>query len=332
MSLLLSVAYVNAQDTRFSQPLNNPLALNPAMMALSNDVRLSLTYRNQWATIQNGYTTYAGTFTCPIFLSTKSDTSGHEFGKSRLDVGLNIIDDKSGGFNRISANVALAYTLKLNIDNSVSAALNIGLVQYSFGAMNQSFDEQYQYGAYNAQLPTGENIRGNKAAPDVGLGFMYLYAPQTHRIQFFAGLSGFHVNEPNMTLLAGNGKLPSRFDFQAGVKVIGNKMDFTPVVLYDFQGPFKQFIGGLLAAYKFGHDDTYESKAKLIIGAWYKQGDAIVVQGGFEYKIIAFTYSYDFGISQLTHVTPGLMTHEITLAFKLYEIGRKKGITGPSFL
>jgi len=133
--------------------------------------------------------------------------------------------------------------------------------------MSQSFDEQYQYGAYNPQLPTGENLSGNKGKPDVGLGFMWHYTPQNDKLQVFAGLSGFHVNQPNMTFNGGDGRLPAKFDFQAGVKIIGNKMDFTPVALYNVQGPFHQFIGGLLAAYKFGPN---ASKGKLVLGAWYK--------------------------------------------------------------
>ena len=57
--LVLAVGFVNAQDTRFSQPLNNQLTLNPAMMGLTNDCRVTLNYRNQWATIASGYSTYA---------------------------------------------------------------------------------------------------------------------------------------------------------------------------------------------------------------------------------------------------------------------------------
>ena len=67
MSLLFVVGYVNAQDTRFSQPLNNQLSLNPAMMGLTNDYRVSLNYRNQWASINNGYTTYALSALYPLF-------------------------------------------------------------------------------------------------------------------------------------------------------------------------------------------------------------------------------------------------------------------------
>ena len=331
LSLLLVVGYLNAQDTRFSQPLSNQLSLNPALMGLTNDCRLSLNYRNQWATIDKGYTTYAGTIQCPLFFtgrkstdSTKSDTW-----RSRLDFGLNITDDKSGGFNRTNATVAISYGLKLNAANSITAALNLGYVHYTFDNTGQSFDEQYQLGAFNSQLPTGESLLGSKGAPDVGLGFMYYFAPDAGKIQAFAGISAFHVNQPNMSFDNGSGKLPTKYSAQVGVKVVGNKLDFTPVILYDVQGPFKQFIGGLLLAYKIGNN---ADKGKLVVGAWYKQSDAIVVQAGYDYKVFSFAYSYDFGISQLARTTTGLMTHEIMLAFKLYDMSGKKGIKTQSFL
>ena len=329
LSLLLVVGYINAQDTRFSQPLNSPLQLNPAMMGLSNDCRVNLNYRNQWATIDNGFTTYSLSAMCPLFLANRGDSSKSDLGKSRLDFGLNIVDDRSGGFNRIDATFNIGYGLKLNAANQVYAALSIGYIQYAFGTMNQSFDEQYQLGAYNAQLATGENIAGNKGKPDVGLGFLWHYTPESNRVQLFAGLAGFHVNQPNLSVLSGNGKLPSRFDFQAGIKIIGNKMDFTPVLLYDLQGPFKQFTGGILADYKVG---DHASKGKLEIGAWYKQSQAITVQAGYDYKFLKFAYSYDFGISDLTRVTSGLMTHELTLAFKVWDVAAKKGVKGHAFL
>ena len=328
LALLLVVAFANAQDTRFSQPMSNLLSLNPALMGLTNDVRLNLNYRNQWASIQKGYSTYAGTIQCPLFFTGRksTDSTKSESWRSRLDFGINISDDKSGGFNRTNAVLAISYGLKLNEANSITAALNFGYIHYTFDNTGQTFDEQYQLGAFNSQLPTGESLIGKKGAPDVGLGFMYYFHPESGRIQAFAGLSGYHVNQPNMSFDNGSGRLPARFNAQLGVKVIGNKLDFTPVVLYDIQGPFKQFIGGLLLAYKF------DEKGKLVVGAWYKQSDAVVIQAGYDIKIFSFAYSYDFGISQLARTTSGLMTHEITLTFKLFDMAGKKGIKTQSFL
>ena len=330
LAFLLVYGIAQAQDTRFSQPLNNQLALNPAMMGLTNDLRVNLNYRNQWASIDKGYSTYAVSLICPLFLQSKGDSSKKEFGRSRLDFGINVTDDKSGGFNRINATLSIGYGLKLNAANTIYAALNFGYIRYSLDVLHQTTDEQFVNGTFNPLLPNGENLNLNKGGPDVGLGFMYHFAPETGKVQAFAGLAAYHVNQPNLSVESGGkANLPARFNFQAGVKIIGNKMDFTPVVLYNIQGPFKQFTGGLLAAYKFGSNGD---KGKLVVGSWFKEKDAVVVQAGYEMKYFFFTYSYDFGISKLARTTSGLMTHEVTLAFKLIDIAGKKGIKSQNFL
>ena len=323
--LVLAFGVVNAQDTRFSQPLNNPLVLNPAMMELKSDCRLSLTYRNQWATINNGYTSYALSAFYPLFFKGKSDSINKQGGKSRLDFGVNVVDDKSGGFNRINANFALSYGLKLNSENVITAGLNIGYLQYSFGVTSQSFDEQYQFGTYNAAMSTGENLKGTSNTVDVGVGFMWHFAPVSEKFQLFAGLSGLHVNQPNMSINYGEGRLPARFNFEAGAKINSNKMEFVPFAIYQVQGPFKQFEGGILSNYNFG------AKGKLLTGVLYKQNDAVVVQAGYEYKLAMLEYSYDFGISQLARTTSGLMTHELTLGIRIMDVAAKRGIVARSF-
>ena len=328
--VLLLTGNTYAQDTRFSQSLNNQLALNPAMMALTNDFRINLNYRNQWASIDKGYSTYAISLMYPLLLKSggaKGDTSRKVEGKSRLDFGINVTDDKSGGFNRVNATLSIAYSLKLNAANSLTAALNFGYINYQFDVLNQSFDEQYQLGSYDPTNPSNESLNLNKGAPDVGFGFMYHYSPENGKVQAFAGLAGYHLNQPNLSVSNGKGTLPARFNFQAGVKIIGKKVDVTPVVLYNLQGRFKQFTGGLLVAYKFK-----EKAGKLVVGSWFKEKDAIAVQAGYEHKIFLIAYSYDFGISRLARTTSGLMTHEVTLGFKLSDIAGKKGIKAVNFL
>jgi type IX secretion system PorP/SprF family membrane protein len=325
MILLLQFSNVKAQDTRFSQPFNNVLSLNPALMGLQNDCRISLNYRNQWATINNGYTSYAGSFFYPLFFTGKSDSMNKQGGKSRLDFGLNVIDDKSGGFNRVNATFNLSYGLKLNAENSITAGLNLGYIQYSFALNDQTFDEQYQFGAFNSAAANGENMKTSKGNVDVGAGFMWHFTALNEKYQLFASLGGQHLNQPNLSINYGNGKLPARFNFEAGAKIYSPKVDFIPIAMYQAQGPFKQFSGGLITNYKFAE------KGKLITGVWYKQSEAVVVQLGYEYKIALLEYSYDFGISQLARTTSGLMTHEITLAFRIIDVAGKKGIAAKSF-
>ena len=330
LTAVTSGQLLQAQDTRLSQPFSNVLHLNPAMMSLSNELRVNLHYRNQWASINSGYQTYGLALMCPLFLNGKSkggDSTAQDPGKSRLDFGLNIVDDNSFGFNRLNVTFNLGYTLKVNQSNSISAALNVGYMLHTVNVLNQTFDEQFVNGSFNDANPTGEDFNGfNKGNFDVGMGFVWRFAPVSGKLQAFAGVSGFHLNQPNISFVGGTAKFPARYHFQAGVKIIGSKMDFTPVFLYNLQGRFKQLSLGLLAAYKF------DKKGQLVVGAWYKENDAIVLQAGYEYKFINFAYSYDFGISKLARTTPGLMTHEATIGFRILDMGAKKGVKTASFL
>lgn len=306
LAAVLFVAKATAQDTRFSQPLNNPLVLNPSMMVLSNDFRVVVNYRNQWGSIDKGYQSYCGSVMYPIFLKSKKDSVG----SSRLDLGLNVVYEKAGAFQRVNAGLSIGYGLRINPSNMISASLNIGMVHHAVNWNDQSFDEQYVWGTYDDNNPTGENPKGSRANFDVGFGAVWHFTPQMGKLQAFAGVSGYHLNQPSMSLIGGDGKLPSRYNFQAGLKVIGKKVDFTPVGMYSLQGNFKQLVAGFLLAYKF------EKAGKLVVGSWFKEKDAIAVQAGFEHKYFNLHYSYDFGNSMLTRTTRGLMTHEVTLVLK----------------
>jgi len=299
-------AFAHAQDVRFSQPVNNPLALNPAMMVLTNDFRVIVNYRNQWGNVDKGYQTYAGSVMYPVFLKGKKDSTNI----SRLDFGLHVNYDKAGAFSRVNAGLNIGYGLRINPSNLVTATLNVGLVNHQISWNDQSFDEQYVWGTYNSNNPTGETPAGNQLNADVGFGVLWHFVEQKGKVQAFAGVSGYHLNQPNLTFLGGSSKLPSRYNFQAGVKVIGKKVDFTPVFLYNIQGQFKNLTAGFLLAYKF------EKAGKLVLGSWFKEKDAISVQLGFEHKYFNLHYSYDFGNSALTRSTRGLMTHEATLVLK----------------
>jgi hypothetical protein len=62
---------------------------------------------------------------------------------------------------------------------------------------------------------------------------------------------------------------------------------------------------GLLADYK-----------NIMLGCWYKSGESIVLQTGYDHESFLFSYSYDFGNSVVSRNIHGIMTHEISLAYK----------------
>lgn len=316
--VIMLVLNLAAQDSRFSQPTNSPLTLNPAMMALNTDFRAIVNYRNQWGGIDKGYQTYAGSVMYPIFLKAKKDTNRIQ----RLDIGVNVLYEQAGAYKRVNANLTLAYGLHLNAANLVSAALNVGVVNHAVNWNDQTFDEQYIWGSFDSDNPTGENPVSGRTNVDVGFGLLWHFAPENGKLQAFAGASGYHLNQPNLSFTGGSSKLPSRYNFQAGLKIQSKKVDFTPMAMYNIQGRFKALTAGFLLAYKFDK----EKAGKIVAGSWFKEKEAIAVQLGYEHSFFGIHYSYDFGNSALTRNTKGLMTHEVALILKWENKKTAKGV------
>lgn len=313
-----------AQDVRFTQQFANPLRLNPAIMGSNNDLKAILNYRSQWGTINKGYSTASFSFLYPLFL--KPELWKMDEGKSKLDFGLNVLNDKAGAFNNIDIMVAVGYGLRVSSSHFLSLSLSGGFVQQSLSAADQTFDEQYVLGTYNAANPSGQAVLNQKGSYiDAGFGAMWNYFPENAKVNAYAGIAGFHLNQPNETFTDGSSALPSRFSYQAGVKILGdNKMDFTPNVIVNNQNGTKQLMIGILTDYRIG------GSGKMVLGMWYREKDAIAFQVGYEHKSFLFGYSYDFSHAEITKAIAQLSTHEIALAYKLNMTGKKELKTNPS--
>lgn len=328
-SLICNLQSARAQDVSFTQQFANPLRLNPAMMGGNNDLRAILNYRSQWGAVNNGYTSTSFTFLYPIFLKPDLWTKD-EGSKSKLDIGLNVFHDKIGlydkvgAFNTLDIQLSVGYGLRISKSHFLALSLSGGFVQ-KYLDVNQTFDEQYVNGSYNASNPSGETVLNQQAMyGDVGFGAMWSYFPEKGKFNVYAGMSGFHLNQPNETFVNRNSTLPIRFSFQAGVKFIGDGIvDFTPNLIVNTQNGVTQLIAGLLTDFRIG------KSSKFVLGMWYRQKDAIAFQVGFEHKSFIFGYSYDFSHADITSAISRLSTHEFVLAYKLNMTTKKGLITNP---
>ncbi|MBL4716188.1 MAG: PorP/SprF family type IX secretion system membrane protein [Bacteroidia bacterium] len=318
-SLLLLVTLVgnsfnsNAQDIRFSKPFSVPLSLNPAMMGTNADLKATLNYRNQWMTIDDGYQTYNFTFMYPIFVND---------GKGKLDIGLNAINDRAGAFNSMDISLAVGYSLALTeTHHHLSAALLGGFVQKQLDAANLTFDDQYITGSFNSVNATNETVLNEKVGyPDVGFGLLWFYNPprEDSKINAYFGVSAYHLNQPNESFTGLTGKLPIRYSYQTGIKIITEgKLDFTPNLRISSQSGAEEIASGLYLDYHLNDEMILE------IGGWYRKRDGIAFLVGFDHDMFSVGYSYDLGMTELNNAVGGLMTHEVTLGFKMDQAAKK---------
>ncbi len=309
----------SAQDERFSQPFANILKYNPAAMGLNPDLKFNLQYRTQWGSLEKGYTTYAFTTLYPLYLKD---------GKEKLDIGFTALNDKAGAFNSLDFSLAVGYNVQLSESGYLNVSLLGGYVQKSLDASGLSFDEQYVLGTYSASNPNSETVLNDKVGyADVGAGIMWYFNPKKDagaKLNAFIGVSAYHLNKPNQSLISGTGALTPRFSFQAGIKILGkNNIDFTPNIIVNAQKPAQNSAAGLIMDYNLNE------KMKLVVGAWYRKGDAIAFSLGFEHKTFGLMYSYDVVTDPINSYVSGLNAHEITLSLKFNQ-SEKKGATANS--
>ena len=162
---LITVIDVSGQDVRFTQVFADPLMLNPAAMGINPDPKFILHYRSQWAALDKGYTTSSFTTLYPIYIKQ---------GKEKLDVGVNLMQDKSGAFTSMNASLAIGYNLQLSNISFLNFSLLGQYVQRSLNTADLTFDNQYVSGSYNAANPTNETVLNQKVSyPDAGFGAMW---------------------------------------------------------------------------------------------------------------------------------------------------------------
>lgn len=310
LALIASFSSV-AQDVKFSQAVYNPLTLNPAMMGLNPDLKTIMQYRNQWADIDKGFSTYAFTALMPVYINE---------GFNKLDFGLSVINDVAGAFNNLNVATAMGTNFRLSNLSYINLSLQGAFIQRTLDINSLTFDEQFVLGEYSADNQNTETNLNNKVTmADFSFGALWYTAPaklnlgKTKKISMYTGVSVFHINTPpNETFAGGTGSLPRRYSIQGGIKIEGaNIVDVTPNFIINSQeGNNNLAIGALV-------DFNFEKESKLTLGTWYRNKDAVSVSVGFEYNVFKLSYSYDvMATSQLSNSVSAAQTHEVTLILK----------------
>lgn len=293
-----------AQDLRNVQSFSNIIDYNPALMGSNTYFRTNLTYRNQWKSIQKGYSSYGISIFSPI-LSKEN---------SKIDIGVNVLKYQMGAFNNINTSLALGYTLKMNKSNAFSVALNGGYYQNSIDIPNMTFDSQYSYGSFNASNATNETLLQNRnKGADVGFGLLWFTHNQesNSKLDGYFGISGKHMNSPNSSFNGSNYTMLSKYSVQGGI-IIHNEgnLDVSFNSYYSKQGTFEEFGLGTYVDYYINDD------SKIILGSWIRNTYGVSALVGFDHKNFSVGYSYDIMRKSVNNSISGLLAHEVSLAFK----------------
>ncbi len=325
MLVFSGTAPLLAQDIHFSQYYMPNLWINPAMTGFTPyPFRLVLGYRNQWQSVTPyPYRTFYGSIDVPVF-------------RNRLDpnilgVGLVVVDDRAGhsqlGTTQIMGSVAYNHWLGAGF---IGVGLQAGWGNRSFKTDRLTFGSQFTYEGFDPTLPSGEAFyQVSSSFLDIAAGVWGVWTG-AEGIQLYGGLSAYHLNNPTTRFMNQRILLYMRFTAYAGGSVDLDRDDvITFAVLGQLQGGYREIsVGGGWVHYfrssKWTSGYMGRGNTSIMLGAWYRIGDAIYPAIRLDTRVASFGVSYDINISSLRRASGYRGGIELFVAFYGFEVSRFK--------
>jgi type IX secretion system PorP/SprF family membrane protein len=303
------------QDPQFSQFYSNPLYLAPSFAGAAGGSRICANYRDQWVNLPSTFTTYSFSY-------------DHYFSHFNSGFGLLAYKDAAGTgqLGTLSVGVQYSYNFKIFESIFIRPGLHFSYRENGIAWDKLKFIEQVMYnGGTNTQPEPLAKTR------DVDLALSTLV--YTKRV--WAGVTADHLLAPNMSLYAGESKVPVKISVFGGVELVRKSKLLKPTeetmtlaYLFKKQGPYYQLDLGV-----------YWFKNPLVLGLWYRgippfnsqRGDALILLVGYKTRNFNIGYSYDLTVSNL--IGQALGSHEIsmTVKFALPRRTKKGAVPCPEF-
>ncbi len=323
------------QDLHFSQYNQTPSLVNPALTGASHTLRASVIYKDQWKGITVPYRTFGASFEMKFKASNwdkaeQNKTKAYKKSFSRLAGGLSFFSDKAGDGNMGTSqvNLSLASFVPINQQNLLSVGLQGSVVQRTIDFSKLIFPDQYNGYTYDPTIGNGENVGSqNSTFADFAGGANWSYGfsekaiAANNSFKANVGFSVFHINEPKLKYLTGsnetlNRKYVMHADFLIGIK--NSNLALAPSYLFQFQGPSKEIILGMLVKYYSQEDSKYTGfikRSALGLGAAFRNSDALILSALVESGQYAVGFSYDLNVSKLKTASSGRGGPEIFIRF-----------------
>ncbi len=313
--VVLSTAFVQAQDPQFSQFYAVPTYVSPAFAGTSLQSRFALAYRNQWPSIPGAFVTYNVSF-------------DHYMSNLNSGIGIMATHDKagSGGLSYTSVAAQYAYEIEVKRKTFIRPAIQLGYVSHAVDYSQLVFGDQLISGNDAGSL---DQYDGNGVSyMDVAAGVLY-FTPK-----YWAGASVHHLNEPNQSLLFADAKIPRKLSIHGGYR------HRIKTALIRETGQYLIMAFNYRAQDKFDQLDlgAYYELDPFSIGLWYRgmplfkayqpgygNSDAIAISFGYQVNDLRIGYSYDLTVSKLISNTGG--AHELTLVYEIANRRKKKSIS-----
>jgi len=306
--LLITINGIAQTDPHFTQNYTYPMYVNPALTGSSDgEYRVSSIYRSQWGSVSNPYRTMGVSF----------DTRTNK----NICLGANILNQAAGdgGFNYLTAYASVAYTgMKFGKDNAhhIVYAVQAGVINRRVDASKFKWGEQWNpVTGYNESNATTETFaRTSSTTLDIGAGALYYDVSQDKKYNIFGGFSVFHINRPKDPIISTQNvelnTIPLRYTLHAGVSLnLSERLTLIPHALYMRQGTASE---AMLGTYLQMNVNT---ETDMMIGAYYRNKDALAPFVGIDYKDFIIGLSYDVNTSNLGTMTRNVNSFELSLTY-----------------
>jgi type IX secretion system PorP/SprF family membrane protein len=321
--MLMSVQMFAQQRPHYTQYILNQYIINPAISGIENYVDVKISTRDQWVGLKGAPKTSYFSIHAPIgkndyrTSSTSFQVPGqnprgkyywenYTAAEPHHGVGLTVINDKTGSFNRFTAYATYAYHLGLSPTTNLSGGFSAGITNISLDKSKQDFS-----GTGDPFDPaTGQSISGelNKIRPDIGVGF-YLYSRN-----YFIGFSAQQIIPQKLVFsddaaFVGGGRLVPHLFLSAGYRFLASDdVNVIPSLMLKYvQNSSRNNIQPELNV-KAQYRDL------LWLGGSYRYENGYAAMAGLNISnAVNVGYAYDITTTALNTVSRG--THEIMIGF-----------------
>jgi len=311
------------QDQHFSMFTESQLYLNPATAGFTQgDMQLFTNYRLQWSTVSdNPYQT----------ISASADWRMFDRGGNYMGAGLTFYNDVAGVAKYTTNVIALPfnYTLKVDRNNSIAFGLQPAFYQRLIKNQDLNWFNQWTGVSYDQGVDSGELLLSqnfNVSRFDVAAGFYWDgYLSKTAKLRL--GVAGHHLTKQRINFTQDDDRLYRKLTLHGQGEFLMEQSGITilPAFSAFLQGPNKEINVGSNFRFllKSGSRATsYFEEITFSTGAYFRWGDAIIVNAILDLSGFSFGAAYDLNISGLNAATKGVGSMEFFLRYR-FEFGSR---------
>jgi type IX secretion system PorP/SprF family membrane protein len=335
IGVCVSIAnFVAAQQRpQYTQYILNNYIINPALTGIENYTDVKVSARDQWVGFAGAPRTLYLTVHGPIGKKDYKTTAtsfnipgenprGNSYWENYTasephhGIGLTIVNDKTGNFNRFTSDISYAYHIGLSPRTNLAFGFSAGISVIGLNA-----DGKIDFGGLNTSDPAVGNAVGqlNKVKPDLNVG-LWLYSGD-----YFVGVSAQQVIPQKLEYVDDatfkqKGLLIPHFFATFGYRfLINDDLNAIPSVMV------KYITNAFVNGYQVEGNFKLQYRDLLWVGGSYRQFDGYAAMLGLNVgNTFNIGYAYDITKSDIKTYTRG--THELMIGFL---IGNRYGDTCP---